>query len=336
VWARFAELYPAAVEILARSGEVDAVVPVLLHRSAADERVAVGLRDAVARLRADDIAVPVYVCWVAARSSRSNADLLQQHGVPCFEWPQRTARAVGHAARYGAARGSVRPPLPSPQRPAGLRTMSPGWLESQPAARVLAAAGIVTLWSRTCATVAQAEAAAAEFGVPVVAKVQHPSLLHKSRAGGVRVGLLDSSAVCTAAAELFALAPGAQVLLQPQATGTEVLVGGVRDPQFGPFVMVGLGGVLVDEIDDVALSPAPLAHDEARRLLDRLRGRRILAGTHGCEAVDIDALCRVVCAVGDLMASVPEIAELDLNPVFASAVGSVVADWRIRVANPPS
>src|SRR6202022_1655973 len=98
VWTRFAELYPLLVERLARSGEVDAVVPVLLQRSALDERVAIGVRDAVARLRADGVPVPIYVCWVAPRAARANADLLQEAGVPCFEWPERTARALGHPA----------------------------------------------------------------------------------------------------------------------------------------------------------------------------------------------------------------------------------------------
>jgi acetyltransferase len=335
VWARFAELYPAVVELLARSGEVDSVVPVLLHRSAADERVAVGLRDAVGRLRCDGVPVAVYVCWVASRASRTNADLLQRAGVPCFEWPERTARAVGHAARYGEGRHRVRVPRPTPARLVGGPAMAAGWLDTDTAARTLATAGIPTVRSRTCASVAEAEIAAADFGYPVVAKVQHPSLLHKSDAGGVRVGLSDPSAVRAAAAELLALAPGAQVLIQPRATGTEVLVGALRDPQFGPFVMVGLGGVLVDAIDDVALSPAPLDPDEARRLLDGLRGREVLAGGPGFDHVDLDALCRVICRVGDLIASVPEIAELDLNPVFACSAGSVAADWRIRVANPP-
>ncbi|HEX3336568.1 MAG TPA: acetate--CoA ligase family protein [Jatrophihabitans sp.] len=336
VWARFAELYPAVIELLARSGEVDSVVPVLLHRSAADEGVAAGLRDAVGRLRRAGVPVPVYVCWVAARASRNNADLLERAGVPCFEWPERTARAVGHATRYGAARDRVRPPLPIPARPADPPPVEPGWLATDAAARMLAAAGIPTLPSRTCASVAEAENAAAHLGYPVVAKVQHPSLLHKSDAGGVRVGLSDPSAVRAAAAELLALAPGARVLVQPRAAGTELLIGGIRDRQFGPFVLVGLGGVLADAIDDVALSPAPLDPDDARRLLDGLRGREVLAGRHGFDQIDLDALCRVICGVGDLVAAEPEIAELDLNPVFACSAGSVAADWRIRIAKPPS
>lgn len=336
VWSRFAELYPMLVERLARSGEVDAVVPVLLQRSAADERVAVGVRDAVARLRADRVPVPVYVCWVAPRTSRANADLLQEAGVPCFEWPERTARALGHAARYGAARVRVRPPLAARTRPAGLPPIAPGWLDADAAAGILADAGIPTVAGRTCVTVDEAETAAEDLGYPIVGKVLHSSLMHKSDAGGVRVGLLDRGAVRDAAAELFSLVRGARVLIQRQAVGTEVIVGGVRDPQFGPAVLVGLGGVLVEAIDDVVLGLAPLRHEDARGLLRGLRGYGVLAGARGVQPVDLDALSAVICAVGDLLAAVPEIAELDLNPVLATASGCVAVDWRILVQNPPS
>jgi acetyltransferase len=334
VWSRFAELYPMLVERLARSGEVDAVVPVLLQRSAADERVAVGVRDAVARLRADRVPVPVYVCWVAPRTSRANADLLQEAGVPCFEWPERTARAVGHAARYGASRVRVRPALAALTRPAGLPPISPGWLDADAAAGILADAGIPTVAGRTCVTVDDAATAAEDLGYPIVAKVLHSSLMHKSDAGGVRVGLLDRGAVRDAAAELFSLVRGARVLIQRQAVGTEVIVGGVRDPQFGPAVLVGLGGVFVEAIDDVVLGLAPLRHEDARRLLRGLRGYGVLSGVRGVQPVDLDALSALICAVGDLLAAVPEIAELDLNPVLATASGCVAVDWRILVENP--
>ena len=99
-WSLFATVYPAAIELLARSGEIDVVVPVLLQRSASPE-VAVAVRDAVARLRADRITVPVYVCWVAPRSADPHTHLLQEAGIPCFAWPQRAAQAVGAAVRCG-------------------------------------------------------------------------------------------------------------------------------------------------------------------------------------------------------------------------------------------
>ena len=106
-WRQFTTLYPATIEMLARSGEIDVVVPVLLQRSASAE-VAAAVRDAVARLRDDGVPVPVYVCWVAPRAADAHASLLQEAGVPCFPWPERTARAVGVAVRCGmqAARPS--------------------------------------------------------------------------------------------------------------------------------------------------------------------------------------------------------------------------------------
>ena len=111
VWARFKELYPAITDLLARSGEVDVVVPVLLQRAAMDAATAEGLRDIVAGLRADGVDVPVAVCWVAPRDARPNADMLQEHGVPCFDWPARTARALGHAQRWARSRERPAPSL---------------------------------------------------------------------------------------------------------------------------------------------------------------------------------------------------------------------------------
>jgi acyl-CoA synthetase (NDP forming) len=358
VWSRFAELYPLLVDRLARSGEVDAVVPVLLQRSASDERVAVGIRDAVDRLRADGVRVPVYVCWVAPRTSRPNADLLQEGGVPCFEWPERTARALGHAARYGEARsrspasaGAVGPAAGSVAASAGSALgsasdvsalagvpgsgLAPGWLGIDAAAEVLAGTGIQTVAGRICGTAAEAAVAADDLGYPVVVKAVHPTLLHKTEAGGVRLDLGDPLAVQAAAAELLTLAPGAALLVQPQVAGTEVIVGGLRDPQFGPTVLVGLGGIFVEALDDIALGLAPLNHEAARGLLGKLRGYPLLAGARGAEPVDLDALAAVITAVGDLLVTRPEIAELDLNPVLAAPDGCVAVDWRILVENPP-
>jgi acetyltransferase len=212
----------------------------------------------------------------------------------------------------------------------------PGWLDTDAAAQVLAGAGILTVAGRTCASADEAAIAAEDLGYPVVAKVLHPTLVHKTESRGVRLGLLDLPAVHAAAADLLTLAPGAAVLIQRQATGIEVIIGGVRDPQFGPTVLVGLGGVFVDAIGDVALGLAPLHHDDAYRLLTDLRGYPVLTGARGAEPVDLDALAAVICAVGDLLAAAPAIAELDLNPVLAQTDGCVAVDWRILVENPPA
>ncbi len=336
VWPRFAELYPCLVDRLARSGEVDVVVPVLLQRAATDEAVAAGVRDAVARLRTAGVAVPVYVCWVAPRSARANAELLQESGVPCFEWPERTARAVAHAARALGRHGRHSEPFSGFQgardRHSEPFSGRPQHLEPDLGARILRGAGIGVVESISCSDVREAVDAAERLGYPVVCKVVHPDLMHRSDVGGVRLHLTGFDAVRTAAHTLFGLADGARVQVQPQLSGVEVAVGGLRDPQFGPVVMIGLGGILVEVMGDVAFGLAPLQTGDAHRLIAGLRGYAVLTGARGLESVDLDAMAGVVSAVGDLLVARPEIVELDLNPLLATSSGAVAVDWCITVA----
>src|SRR5262252_4253053 len=376
-WRLFTTVYPAAIEMLARSGEVDAVVPVLLQRSASAE-VASAVRDAVGRLRAEGVPVPVYVCWVAPRDADRHADLLRDAGVPCFAWPERTARAVGTAVRCGermgqsmpgagpavkrdvpgagasvkgdvpGARAPVRGDVPGaggradrrpPERFAVIRA-SPrpaprrelpahGLVDAQAARELLVSAGIPVIATVRCRSAETTVAAAGRLGYPVVAKVDHPELTHKSDVGGVRLGLDDESAVRTAVADLLGLAEGAGVLLQRQHEGVELLVGGLRDPEFGPVVMAGLGGVLVEAWRDIQMAVAPVGEAEAVALLRSLRGAAVFGGLRGTPPVDLGPVADVIVRISDLMVGNPGIAELDLNPVLAGATGCVAVDWRV-------
>jgi acetyltransferase len=119
------------------------------------------------------------------------------------------------------------------------------------------------------------------------------------------------------------------VLVQRQHRGVELLVGGVRDPEFGPMVMAGLGGVLVETHRDVQLAVAPVDTGRARAMLSSLRGAAILGGLRGSPPVHLGFVAETIVAVGDLMVAHPEIAELDLNPVLAGPDGCVAVDWRI-------
>jgi acyl-CoA synthetase (NDP forming) len=353
-WRLFTTVYPAAIELLARSGEVDAVVPVLLQRSASAE-VASVVRDAVGRLRADGVPVPVYVCWVAPRGADQHADLLRDAGVPCFAWPERTARAVGTAVRCGSrmtsvpgagapvGRGGPDAAAPADHRPPERLAMahrSPrpvpravlpaqGLLGAVAARGLLVEAGIPVIATVRCRSAETAVAAAGRVGYPVVAKVDHPELTHKSDVGGVRLGLDDEAAVRAAVADLLGLAEGAGVLLQRQHEGVELLVGGLRDQEFGPVVMAGLGGVLVEAWRDVQMAVAPVGEAEAVALLQSLRGAAIFSGLRGTRLVDLGAVADVIVRVSDLMVGNPEIAELDLNPVLAGVTGCVAVDWRV-------
>jgi acyl-CoA synthetase (NDP forming) len=317
VWSRFAELYPVLTDLLARSGEVDVVIPVLLQRAALDTATAEGLRDVVAGLRADGIPVPVHVCWVAPREARPNADLLQDARIPCFEWPARTARAIGHARRYALARERTRPAAPVPVRRAGPTATDPTG-----AAALLAELGVRTATTALCRTADEAVAAAAAF--PVVVKLAEAA--HRTELDGVRLGLVDADAVRAAATELLTQGP---VLVQPQLSGVEIAVGAVRDPVFGPVVMVGLGGIWIEVLGDVAFAMAPLSRGEARELLAGLRGHGLLTGARGGPAIDLDALADVVVAAGNLLLAAEDVTELDLNPVLVTADGAVAVDWKI-------
>jgi acyl-CoA synthetase (NDP forming) len=345
-WSLFTTVYPAAVDLLARSGEVDVVVPVLLQRSASPE-VAVAVRDAVARLRADRNQVPVYVCWVAPRSADVHTHLLQDAGIPCFAWPQRTAQAVGVAVRCGvqvteSGQAAAPPGEQAPHRVGAARRPHPGLSGHKPAGQgllaaeaaraLLAEAGVPVTETVRCLSPAVAAEAAERLGYPAVVKVDHPDLTHKSDAGGVRLGLSNPGAVRGAAAELLALADGAAVLVQRQHQGLELLIGGIRDPEFGAMIVAGFGGVLVETQRDVQLAVAPVDARQATAMLRALRGAAVFDGLRGRAPADLGAVAALVARVSELMADNPRIAELDLNPVLVSASGCTAVDWRIRLS----
>ncbi|MGP7997519.1 MAG: acetate--CoA ligase family protein [Streptosporangiaceae bacterium] len=351
-WHLFTTVYPGAIEMLARSGEVDAVVPVLLQRSASAD-VAAAVRDAVARLRADAVPVPVYVCWVAPRSAEEHADVLRDAGIPVFAWPGRTADAVGAAVRcgqqifyrVGAGDGTGASGDPHPAERLARATRTPrlaaalrgaartgdGLLGSEAARSLLAEAGIPVIRTVRCCGADTAAVAAERLGYPAVVKVDHPELTHKSDAGGVRLNLTSAADVVGAAQEMLGLAHGAAVLVQHQHEGIEVVVGGVRDPEFGAMVLAGLGGVLVETLRDVQLRVAPVDEAQALAMLESLRGAAVFGGLRGQPAVDVAAVADVIMRVSELIDGYPEIAELDLNPVLADGTGCVAVDWRISV-----
>ena len=327
VWARFAELYPWLTDVLARSGEVDVVIPVLLQRSAMDGGTVRALRDAVEQLRHDGVDVPVHVCWVAPRAARGGADVLQAAGVPCFEWPDRTARAVGHAVRYARRRADIRPP-PAPAARAATALPS-GPLALEVAVDLLGRFGITTAPTVVCTTAGAAVAAAAELGHPVACKAADPALVHRTEVGGVQLGLADAAAVARAYDELRHL--GSRVLVQAQLTGVELAVGAIRDDRYGPVVMVGAGGTAVEALGDVAFALSPVHDAEVAGLVDGLRVAALLDGYRGTPAVDRAALHALVCGAGALLAAHPEIDGIDLNPVLARPDGAVAVDWKITV-----
>jgi acyl-CoA synthetase (NDP forming)/GNAT superfamily N-acetyltransferase len=266
--------------------------------------------------------------------------------VPAFAYPESAARALGHAARYRAWRDRQAAPAPeldglhardARDLAAAYLAENPGggWLPAAQAADLLACYQISMVTTVPAATEEQAVRVAASLGGRVVLKAEATGLLHKSDAGGVRLDLRTPEDVAGAYRDLAARFGSRlrRVLVQPMLEGgTEMLVGMLQEAVFGPLVMVGLGGVTTDVLGDYAARLAPLTSRDADEMIGGLRAAPLLAGHRGSQPADVAALGDMLLRVSRLADDLPEVAELDLNPVIAGADGACAVDARIRLA----
>lgn len=210
---------------------------------------------------------------------------------------------------------------------------------------VLACYGVPVVRDVLVHGVDEAEAAAESLGLPVVLKVESPDIAHKTEAGVVRLDLRSPDAVRAAYGEVMARARALEpapritgVLVQPMVPqGTEIMVGARVDPQFGPMVVVGLGGVFVELLKDTAVRVAPVDPDEALRMLGELKGQRALQGFRGAEPVSLARLADVIARISELAADQRErVAELDVNPLICTGTRVIAVDALIARARPPA
>ncbi len=208
--------------------------------------------------------------------------------------------------------------------------------------RLLQEAGISVEMTHVAVTADDAAQYAEEAGYPVVLKIASPDIAHKSDVGGVAVGLEDAESVRAEFRAMLervrAAAPGARiegVAVQHMAdAGTEVIIGATLDPQFGPTIMFGLGGVFVEVLKDVSFRVVPLTAEDAASMVREIRGLPILQGVRGQAGVDLEAIERMILQVSEFVAAHEEIAELDLNPVIAYPDGAIAVDARIVLTSP--
>ncbi|MDP2950327.1 MAG: acetate--CoA ligase family protein [Chloroflexota bacterium] len=206
--------------------------------------------------------------------------------------------------------------------------------------QVLEEAGIPTARAQLAATREQAVAAARQMGWPVVLKIVSPDISHKSDVGGVRLNLASEEEVAAAFDEIVAAARKAEpeakiegVSVQKMApAGVEVIMGMSKDAQFGPVLMFGLGGIFVEVLKDVAFRIVPLEPRDARQMIREIQGFPVLEGVRGPEPADLAALEGMLMRLSAFVEEHPEIAELDLNPVFAYKDGALAVDARIVLA----
>jgi acyl-CoA synthetase (NDP forming) len=333
--------YEQSIRLLLADGDIDAILVVFtppLVTSAEDVAGAVATA-------AESAGKPVIANFLSSPSA-PGALTTAARRIPCFAFPESAVRALARATRYGQWREQpvgIRPEL-SDVRPAEARAVVEGalakspdgtWLEPGAVAGLLGAYGIALSPTRLAASADEAVEAALNVGYPVALKASGPDLLHKSDVGGVRLGLSSPEAVANAYADMRSSLGSRvdMVMVQPMAApGVETIVGLIHDQSFGPLVVFGSGGTSVELFEDRTLRVLPITDVDAAKVVRSLRSSPLLFGYRGAPPVDVAALEELLVRVGRLAEDIPEIAEMDLNPVIVSPSGVVAVDAKLRLA----
>ena len=337
-----AEAFGETLHIAAAEDGVDAVIALVVRHLSAD---------LIPVLTAARLPVPVAAVVLdqpeAVRLLPGDGGGPDHGTVPAYAYPEAAARALARSARYGSWR--TRPPAVTPEL-AGLRVADArsiidsflarmpggGWLSADEADALLRCYGIPMVEFRRVGNADAAVEVAAGLGGHVVLKADVPGLLHKSTAGAVELDLHGDGEVRAAMGRLQARFAGrlSGVLVEPMITGgLETIIGVVQEPVFGPVVVFGLGGVATDVLGDHAARLAPLTDADADDLIHSIRAAPALLGHNGRPGADIDALRDTLLRVSRLANDLPQVAELDLNPVIARPDGAIAVDARIRVTS---
>jgi acetyl coenzyme A synthetase (ADP forming)-like protein len=344
------EQYESALAAVGSDPNVDAVIVIYIPLDVTQiENVAKAIARGAGNIPAHK---PVLSVFLSSRGAPPMLSGGSRGHLPSYSFPENAAMALAAAERYGRWR----------QRPQGTpltldrfaqstiravidrvlhQASGPQWLQPKDLATVLRAAGIDFAAAEQTPP-SEVIATAERLGYPLVAKAIVPGLIHKSDVGGVILGLESAEAVQAAADVLTERmrAVGAHldgILLQREVRGgIEALVGVTADPTFGPLVVCGLGGVLVEVLHDVSFRLTPVTDVDAAEMIAKLRASKLLDGYRGGQPGDRAALSAVVMRISALVEIVPELLELDLNPVkvLAPGQGAIVVDGRMRVGKP--
>lgn len=340
------EDYRRALETIIDAGVCDAILAVFVTALATKPAdVAVAIRE----LAQIDPGIPIAAVFMTTEGAPPQ---LSEGAVrvPGYEFPEHAARAISLAAKYGRWRARPERPVVAPP---GIRTdeaaaaisrelaAGSGWLAPGSVASLMRCYGLPLIETRIAHNADEAAAIAAELGVPIALKAIAAGLLHKTDAGGVRIGLHGSDAVRAGAEEIEAAVRRAGfeldgLVVQPMApAGVELIVGVVNDHSFGPVLAVGAGGTAAELIGDVAVRITPLSDDDAAEMLRSLRTFPLLDGYRGAPPCDLAAIEDTLLRVSAMVEAHPEIAELDCNPLIAGPDGAMIVDARLRVETAP-
>ena len=340
-----ADRYVYAAENLLRDPNVDSVLAVLTPQAMTrPKETAEKLGSASAQSRK-----PVLACFMGGNAIAEAQEVLNKHKIPNYPYPERAVQSLAKMAEYrewcdeppdepvpiAADKEAVRAVFAAARQE---NRVNLGEIEAR---EVLKAYGLAVPESYIARSADEAAAHAEKIGFPVVMKIVSPDILHKSDIGGVRVGVRDQQE----AMDVFELmmlrvrryAPDAVIrgvfVQEMIQAGREVIIGSTRDPQFGPLVMFGLGGIYVEVLKDVSFRVAPFGERHAGRMIEEIRSAPLLRGARGERSSDVEAIVKCLLTVSQMVTDFPEIVEMDINPlkVREPGAGAVAVDARITI-----
>jgi len=340
-----ADRYGCALEYVLRDQAVGGVLVVLTPQAMTDVD---GTAKYIAGLKSRS-SKPVLASFMGGPSIKKGAGILEEAGVPVYGYPEEGVKAFESLVRYKSGLARTRPRIVrfDADRASAEKVMDTARaagrkeLGENEARDVISAYGFRIPKSTLAVTSDEAVSAAIDIGFPVVLKISSPGILHKTDVGGVRLGLKTPAEVKAAFIEITSnairLVPDALIrgcLVQETAgPGHEVILGMSKDPQFGPLIMLGAGGVYVEAMKDVSFRIAPLGADDALEMMDEVRGFRVLRGLRGERPSDINAVRDAVLRLSQLATDFPDVVEMDINPfiVLGEGEGAIAADARLTL-----
>ena len=339
-----AEMYQAAGKILLSDPGVDMLLAIFVPQAITPVNDVA--RNVVAAAQSAD--KPVVCCLVGGESITEAIRILNEHDVPFYQDPNRAARALAGLVRYQALR--TRPDItPQPvldiDRTAAYELLTRAWSESgtaftdpATAARIVATYGIQVPAAEVVTEVETAIEVAEDLGYPVALKLIARDVVHKADVGGVALNLEDPDAVRDAFQRMGKGRAKPRMMVQQMAPrGVEVILGAQHDVQFGPLLMFGLGGALVEVLRDVAFRLAPIHPQDAEGMIMETAAGQILQGVRGQSPKDMRAVIDIVRRLGQLVSDFPCIRELDINPLIVgeAGAGAWAVDVRLALRKPP-
>lgn len=343
-----ANRYEFALKAVSEDPNVDGLLVVLTPQAMTEIGATA---EAVGKI-SQEIDKPIMGCFMGEAKVESGIEVLRKYNVPNYSFPERAALAFRAMADYREIRLRPQPKFETfdvdqqsvrdlLERVKSEDRYSIGDLEAWD---ILEAYGIRIPKSKLAESQDQAVEYAAEIGYPVVLKITSPDILHKTDVGGVKVGLESPEEVRDAFELMLYRAErylpeaevwGCQVQEMAPPGGLEVLIGMNRDPQFGPLITFGLGGIYVEALKDVTFRVAPFSRKEAQAMLEEIRASSLLEGVRGEPPVDKDSIVEILMRIGQLVQQFPEIAELDINPliVYPEGQGAIAIDMRLVLSS---